>query len=51
MFDPTAFDNLKVVLEGEIYDADLEGIIEVIKRKDIVDLQQLCLEPIKTHFL
>lgn len=38
MFDPTAFDNLKVVLEGEIYDADLAGIIEVIKRKDIVDL-------------
>lgn len=38
MFDPTAFDNLKVVLEGEIYDADLEGIIEVIEHKDIVDL-------------
>ncbi|UOK56770.1 hypothetical protein MGI18_18515 [Bacillus sp. OVS6] len=38
MFDPTAFDNLKVVLEGAIYDADLGGFITVIGRKDLVDL-------------
>ncbi|MGG4491853.1 hypothetical protein [Metabacillus idriensis] len=38
MFDPTAFDNLKVVLEGAIYDADLGGAINVIDRKDLVDL-------------
>ncbi|TDL82668.1 hypothetical protein [Peribacillus frigoritolerans] len=38
MFDPTAFDNLKVVLEGAIYDADLGGAITVIDRKDLVDL-------------
>ncbi|MGM0921541.1 MAG: hypothetical protein ACQEWW_10010 [Bacillota bacterium] len=38
MFDPTAFDNLKVVLEGAIYDADLGGVITVIGRKDLVDL-------------
>ncbi len=38
MFDPTAFDNLRVVLEGAVYDADLSGEIEVINRKDLFDL-------------
>ena len=38
MFDPTAFDNLKVVLEGAIYDLDLSGDIRVLERKDLVDL-------------
>ena len=38
MFDPTIFDNLKVVLEGELYDADREGRIEVIGREDTVEL-------------
>ncbi|WP_204524716.1 hypothetical protein [Litchfieldia alkalitelluris] len=41
MFDPTVFDNLKVVLEGAIYDYDLNGHIEVIDRKDLVDLATL----------
>lgn len=41
MFDPTAFDNLKVVLEGEIYDFDLRGVIRVLNRKDIVDLARM----------
>lgn len=38
MFDPTIFDNLKVVLEGAVYDRDLDGDWYVVDRKDIVDL-------------
>ncbi|MCA1030403.1 hypothetical protein LCL95_05035 [Bacillus timonensis] len=38
MFDPTIFDNLKVVLEGAVYDLDLDGDFEVIKRQDLIDL-------------
>ena len=38
MFDPTVFDNLKVVIEGAVYDLDLYGEFEVLNRKDIVDL-------------
>jgi hypothetical protein len=38
MFDPTAFDNLKTVLEGAVYDLDLAGEIVVIDRHDMVDL-------------
>ncbi|MBE4910158.1 hypothetical protein IMZ08_19145 [Bacillus luteolus] len=41
MFDPTVFDNLKVVVEGEIYDLDLTGTIQVIDRKDIVDFAKM----------
>ncbi|GAC42110.1 hypothetical protein [Paenibacillus popilliae] len=38
MFDPTIFDNLKVVLEGKIYDLDHEGEWLVIGREDLFDL-------------
>jgi hypothetical protein len=38
IFDPTAFDNLKVVIEGKIYDLDLQGDIVVVDRNDIIDL-------------
>ncbi|WP_456278663.1 hypothetical protein [Bacillus sp. AK128] len=38
MFDPTIFDNLKVVVEGAVYDRDLEGELTVINRKDMIDL-------------
>ena len=41
MFDPTAYDNMKVVIEGAAYDLDLEGDIRVIDRKDLVDLATL----------
>ncbi|MGV3464368.1 MAG: hypothetical protein ACO1OT_03630 [Heyndrickxia sp.] len=41
MFDPTAYDNLKVVIEGTAYDLDLEGQIRIVDRKDIVDLATL----------
>lgn len=38
MFDPTIYENLKVVIEGNIYDLDLDGKISIIDRKDYVDL-------------
>lgn len=41
MFDPTVFDNVKVVLEGEVYDRDLSGTIQVTAREDLVDLASL----------
>jgi hypothetical protein len=41
MFDPTVFDNLKVILEGHIYDMDLEKEISVINRSDNIDLARM----------
>lgn len=41
MFDPTAFDNIKVVIEGAIYDRDLDGELLVVNREDLVDLANL----------
>ncbi|WHY95577.1 hypothetical protein [Peribacillus simplex] len=41
MFDPTAFENMKVVLEGAVYDRDFIGDIMVIKRDDIVNLSTM----------
>lgn len=41
MFDPTAFDNMKVVLEGAVYDHDFYGDITVTNRQDIVNLANL----------
>lgn len=41
MFDPTIYENIKVVLEGEIYDIDLNGKIFVTMRKDLVDLASM----------
>lgn len=38
MFDPTIYDNLKVVLEGHLYDMDAQGKIQVVGREDLVDL-------------
>ncbi len=38
MFDPTIFDNLKVVIEGAVYDLDLDGDLDVIGRSDLIDL-------------
>jgi hypothetical protein len=38
MFDPTVFDNLKVIIEGAIYDLDLDGELQVVNRRDLVDL-------------
>lgn len=41
MFDPTAYENMKVVLEGAIYDRDLAGEIHIIDRDDLVNLSKL----------
>ncbi|WHY54738.1 hypothetical protein [Peribacillus simplex] len=41
MFDPTAFENMKVVLEGAVYDRDFIGDILVTKRDDIVNLSTM----------
>ena len=38
MFDPTIYDNLRVVLEGGVYDLDLSGRIIIVRRKDMIDL-------------
>lgn len=38
MFHPTVFDNLKVVLEGAVYDADFDNVIFVKGRRDQADL-------------
>ena len=41
MFDPTAFENIKVVIEGEIYDRDLSGEILVTDRNDWINTAKL----------
>ncbi|MEO3944597.1 hypothetical protein [Gorillibacterium sp. CAU 1737] len=38
MFDPTIFENIKVVLEGAAYDLDAEGLVRISGRNDVVDL-------------
>ena len=41
MFDPTAYENIRVVLEGIFYDKDLEGSITIIDRNDIMNTAKL----------
>jgi hypothetical protein len=41
MFDPTAYENLKVVMQGALYELDLMGSLKVINREDIIDLASL----------
>ncbi|WP_077618519.1 hypothetical protein [Bacillus sinesaloumensis] len=41
MFHPTVFDNLKVVIEGALYDLDLEGPLLIINRQDLVEMARL----------
>jgi hypothetical protein len=38
VFDPTIYDNLKVILEGCVYDLDLDGRILVTNRSDRIEL-------------
>lgn len=38
MFHPIIFDNIKIVLEGAVYDRDFDGAITVTGRSDVVDL-------------
>lgn len=41
MFDPTAFDNMKVVIEGALYDFDLDGEIIITDRNDWMNLAKM----------
>lgn len=41
MFDPTIYENLKIILEGLVYDLDFDGHLTVTDRKDIVDLASM----------
>lgn len=41
MFDPTAFENMKVVIEGALYDRDLDGEMVIINRNDLINLAKL----------
>ncbi|MDF2962739.1 MAG: hypothetical protein K0S39_4474 [Paenibacillus sp.] len=41
MFDPTIFDNLKVVLEGAVYDLDLNGSVQITGRSDRLELSSM----------
>lgn len=41
MFDPTAFENMKVVMEGCLYDLDLSGDILVTDRNDWMNIAKL----------
>ncbi|MEH7113452.1 hypothetical protein V7124_13855 [Neobacillus niacini] len=41
MFDPTAFDNMKVVVEGALYDFDFAGKIVIIDRNDIMNMAKM----------
>lgn len=41
MFDPTAYENMKVIIEGALYDRDLVGELLIIDRNDVVNLAKL----------
>lgn len=41
MFDPTAFENMRTVMEGLIYDKDLDGDIIVLDRNDVFNSSKL----------
>jgi hypothetical protein len=38
VFHPLVFDNIRVVLEGAVYDRDFEGAITITGRSDVMDL-------------
>ena len=38
MFHPLVFDNIRVVLEGAVYDRDFEGAITITGRSDVMDM-------------
>jgi hypothetical protein len=41
LFDPTIYENLKIVLEGAVYDLDLSGTLFVTQRTDRVELSSM----------
>ncbi|MGN1401047.1 MAG: hypothetical protein ACI4XL_06060 [Bacillus sp. (in: firmicutes)] len=42
MFDPTAYENFKIIIEGSVYEMDFSEEILVIDRSETVDLAKLC---------
>ncbi|WP_047152353.1 hypothetical protein [Aneurinibacillus tyrosinisolvens] len=44
MFDPTIYENIKVALEGAIYDLDLSGEVLVVSRNDVIELSAMSRE-------
>lgn len=38
MFHPLVFDNIRVVMEGAVYDRDFEGAITITGRSDVMDM-------------
>jgi hypothetical protein len=44
VFDPTIFDNMKVALEGAVYDLDFAGEILITSRSDRVELAAMSRE-------
>ncbi|PLS16277.1 hypothetical protein CVD28_17525 [Bacillus sp. M6-12] len=44
MFDPTAFENMKIVLEGAVYDLDFAGDVTVTNRVENINLSSLSRE-------
>ncbi|GLY09736.1 hypothetical protein [Pseudobacillus badius] len=51
MFDPTAFDNIKFMMQAEVYDRDLAGLFHIHHRTDIMDLASLSREAAITFSL
>lgn len=41
MFDPTAFDNMKVLIEGIIYDKDIAGELVIKDRNDLINISKM----------
>lgn len=41
MFDPTAFENMRVVMEGSFYDKDLNGEMVIVDRNDCINTAKL----------
>ncbi|KYD22330.1 MAG: hypothetical protein C6P37_08510 [Caldibacillus debilis] len=41
MFDPTAYENMKVILEGYLYDYDMQGEILIKERNDLINLADM----------
>ncbi|RFU69693.1 hypothetical protein D0469_08970 [Peribacillus saganii] len=41
MTDPTAFENMKIVLEGAVYDLDFAGTVTVKNRSEMINLASL----------
>jgi hypothetical protein len=44
VFDPTIFDNIKVALEGAVYDLDFAGEVTVTSRSDQIELAAMARE-------